>query len=99
MELIIGCIAAYFLGSIPFALLLVRWFVGVDLRQIGSGNVGATNASRAFGKAGRIPMFLLIYLLDFLKGFLPAQFGPDLLSMGPSLGAPVLFGACAILGH
>jgi len=59
-------LAAYLLGSIPFGLLLGR-LRGVDIRTTGSGNIGATNLSRALGRRWGIAAFLL----DFLKGFAP----------------------------
>ena len=101
MMISLGLLAAYLLGSIPFALLAVRFLAGVDVREIGSGNVGATNASRAFGKRMRLPVFVLIYLLDCCKGLLPTLYGPELfgLSSGPDLSFQLLFGAAAILGH
>ena len=59
-------LAAYLLGSISFGLLFARR-QGVDLRGVGSGNIGATNVGRALGKStGRKVM-----LLDILKGFVP----------------------------
>lgn len=99
--LILGLFTAYLLGSVPFALILVRLVAGVDVREIGSGNVGATNAARAFGRRGRIPMFALIYLLDCAKGLIPTLFGPGLFVAAGSSELPyqVLFGAAAILGH
>lgn len=99
--LILGLFTAYLLGSVPFALILVRLVAGVDVREIGSGNVGATNAARAFGRRGRIPMFALIYLLDCAKGLIPTLFGPGLFIAAGSSELPyqVLFGAAAILGH
>jgi glycerol-3-phosphate acyltransferase PlsY len=101
MMLILGLFTAYLLGSVPFALILVRLVAGVDVREIGSGNVGATNAARAFGKRGRIPMFALIYVLDCAKGLLPTLLGPSLFGFtgSPELSYQVLFGAAAILGH
>ncbi|HLQ37515.1 MAG TPA: glycerol-3-phosphate acyltransferase, partial [Planctomycetota bacterium] len=61
MTLALGCLCAYVLGGVPFALLVVRLLLGVDVRRIGSGNVGATNASRAFNsRGGRLGSFLLI---------------------------------------
>lgn len=97
MDLSFACLLSYLLGSVPFALLMVRLLAGVDVRSIGSGNVGATNASRAFKKA-RIPVFLLIYVLDFGKGLVPTlYFGSWLGAEG--LTAQVLIGAAAILGH
>ena len=55
---------AYFLGSIPFGFLLVRWRTGTDVRTKGSGNIGATNVLRTTGKA----LGILTLLLDVLKG-------------------------------
>ena len=99
MDLVLACIIAWLFGGIPFGLVLVRIFKGVDIRSIGSGNVGATNASRAFEGKARLLLFLLIYVLDFAKGFLPVEFGLTLLGRELELGPRVLLGACAILGH
>jgi glycerol-3-phosphate acyltransferase PlsY len=55
---------AYLIGSVPFGLLLVRWRRGTDLRQAGSGNIGATNALRTAGAA----LGLLTLALDLAKG-------------------------------
>jgi glycerol-3-phosphate acyltransferase PlsY len=99
MALALGCLCAFLLGGVPFALVVVRALKGVDVRTLGSGNVGATNASRAFAsKGGRIGAFLAIYLLDAAKGFAPAWFGPSLIG-DASLGAAVALSAAAILGH
>jgi glycerol-3-phosphate acyltransferase PlsY len=85
-------LAAYLLGSVSFGLLFAAR-QGVDLRAIGSGNIGATNVGRALGKAtGRKVM-----LLDMLKGFLPvalARWGFDL--PWPWITA---VGIAAALGH
>jgi glycerol-3-phosphate acyltransferase PlsY len=97
--LLLACTLAWLLGGVPFGLVLVRLFCGVDIRTIGSGNVGATNASRAFPGRARLPVFLLIYVLDFGKGFVPAMFFPGWFGLAPGALAPVLVGAAAILGH
>jgi glycerol-3-phosphate acyltransferase PlsY len=94
----LACLLAYLLGAIPFALLLVRLAKGIDVRKVGSGNVGATNASRAFQGPARLAVFLLIYALDFAKGFLPALYGPELADRPPA-SAAVWLGACAVVGH
>lgn len=60
-------IASYLLGSIPFGFLIARGAKGIDIRHFGSGNIGATNVFRVVGKAWGI----LVFILDFLKGFLP----------------------------
>jgi glycerol-3-phosphate acyltransferase PlsY len=58
-------LSAYLIGSIPFGILLAK-LRGVDLRAVGSGNIGATNAMRALGK----PLGFVAFALDFGKGFL-----------------------------
>ncbi len=58
---------AYILGSIPFGLIIARLFTAVDIREEGSGNIGATNVRRV---AGAIPGFLTLFC-DVLKGALP----------------------------
>lgn len=100
MMLVPGCLCAYLLGGVPFAYLAVRLCKGIDLRTIGSGNVGATNASRAFeGRSARLSAFLAIYLLDAAKGFVPVWWGPQLLGAQEPVFAGVALGAAAILGH
>jgi len=85
------CVAAYLVGSIPFGLLLTRATKGVDLRQIGSGNIGATNAARAGGRS----MGVVVLLLDALKGAVPTLIGLKVLGIGPAVAAA----AAAFLGH
>jgi len=61
-----ACVS-YLAGAIPFGWLTAKLVKGVDLREEGSGNIGATNAARALGTAWFAPIFAL----DFLKGFAP----------------------------
>jgi glycerol-3-phosphate acyltransferase PlsY len=63
---IILIIASYLLGAIPFGLLIARAH-GIDLRKVGSGNIGATNVSRALGKKWAY----FCFILDMAKGLLP----------------------------
>lgn len=87
--------AAFLIGAIPFAWLIVRVCKGIDVRTLGSGNVGATNASRAFeGKGARLGAFLAVYLLDAGKGAFAAWLG-----FATGLLPGVLCGAAGILGH
>ena len=58
---------AYLIGAIPFGLIVVRWLAHTDIRTLGSGNIGATNAARAAG----IKVALMVLLCDCLKGLLP----------------------------
>lgn len=92
MIIILLTILAYFLGAVPFGLLVAR-MKGVDIREEGSGNIGATNVFRVIGKGWGI--FTMI--LDALKGFVPAFFFPMLGNVDPVYG--VLFGFAAIIGH
>ncbi|WP_373058096.1 glycerol-3-phosphate 1-O-acyltransferase PlsY [Gemmatimonas sp.] len=87
-------LAAYVIGSFPTAYL-VGTANGVDLRTVGSGNLGATNVFRTLGwKWG-----LLVYLADGSKGALPVLVLPSVI--GAATGWPwgVVFGLVAILGH
>lgn len=61
------CIFAYFIGSIPFGLVFAKIFTSQDLRKIGSGNIGATNAKRAGGWS----LGLATLACDILKGAMP----------------------------
>ena len=95
LEPALRCAAAFLCGAVPFAWICVRLCKGVDLRTVGSGNVGATNASRAFaGKGARLLAFLAIYALDAGKGLLPVLWlAPGDLPLG------ALVAASAVLGH
>jgi glycerol-3-phosphate acyltransferase PlsY len=84
-------IASYLLGSVPFGLWVCRALKGVDIRTLGSGNIGATNVWRTVGPAPG----LLVLVLDVLKGWGPAFAGTTL--GGPVYG--VVGGAAAVLGH
>src|ERR671938_22001 len=64
-------VAGYLLGSMPFGYWVVRAFKHVDIRTVGSGNIGATNVWRTYGRAYGIP----VVVLDVLKGLAPALVG------------------------
>lgn len=83
---------AYLVGSIPFSFLVART-CGVDLRQIGSGNIGAANVWRSCG----FRPFLAAITLDFLKGALLPLVAIHSLGLTPV--AVILIGAGAMLGH
>ena len=84
--------AGYLLGSVSFALWLVRWRTGTDIRATGSGNAGATNVLRAHGKG----LALLVALLDIAKG-MAAVLLVRLVTADPWYAAAA--GFAAILGH
>lgn len=85
-------VGAYLIGSIPFGYLIGR-MRGVDVRTVGSKNIGATNVFRTVGKKWG----LLAFLCDFLKGFLPT-----LAAKNFALGVewlPVAVGLACVVGH
>ncbi len=83
--------AAYLLGAVPFGLLYSLTLEDEDIRERGSGNVGATNVLRAFGWAPGV----ITLLLDVLKGLLPAAMA----LRWASAEVAVLAGVAAIVGH
>jgi acyl phosphate:glycerol-3-phosphate acyltransferase len=84
-------IAGYLAGSMPFGYWLVRVFKGVDIRKVGSGNIGASNVWRTYGRR----LGLIVMALDVLKGFVPAFLAT--IYLGDLAG--VLAGVAAMLGH
>ena len=84
-------LGGYLLGSAPFGYWVVRLFRGEDVRTRGSGNIGATNVWRVYGRRLGVP----VILLDVAKGFVPALVG--LKVSGELTG--VLAGAAAMAGH
>ena len=90
MEIILVVSFSYLSGSIPFGLILTKFFGGQDIRKIGSGNIGATNVLRAGNKF----LAALTLVLDILKGYIPViislQYFPGLIQVSCLL---------AFLGH
>lgn len=97
--LLLLALASYLAGSIPFGLMIGRAVKGIDLRQHGSGNIGATNAGRVLGKKWG----LICLGLDALKGLLPVVFFPALIcgNAEPAMleHLRVLTGVSTIMGH
>ena len=87
-------LASYLLGSVPTAYLVARWVKGTDIRTVGSGNVGATNAMRAVGPWAGV----VVLLIDGLKGALPARW-PDLVTPGAPNSWAFACALAAVLGH
>ncbi len=83
--------AGYLAGSMPWGLWLVRVFRGEDVRTKGSGNIGATNVWRLYGRSLGLPAVVL----DTAKGFAPALAA----TLVVGHGSGVLAGAAAMLGH
>ncbi|MHC4574976.1 MAG: glycerol-3-phosphate 1-O-acyltransferase PlsY [Planctomycetota bacterium] len=97
MSPLILIVPAYLLGSIPFGLIIAKAH-GKDLRSIGSGNIGATNVSRALGRKWAY----FCFILDLLKGLVPTLLAVLLIPSPPSTTELLLVltvGVAAILGH
>lgn len=84
-------VAGYLAGSMPFGYWLVRLAKGVDIRTVGSGNIGATNVWRTYGRLYGAP----VVVLDIAKGLGPALAA----TLAVSHLAGVAAGAAAMLGH
>jgi acyl phosphate:glycerol-3-phosphate acyltransferase len=88
---------AYFVGAVPMGVLLAR-AKGIDLRKVGSGNIGATNAARALG--GKLG--LVVFVLDALKAALPVWLASRSWALGDGADAQLglsLVAFAAVLGH
>jgi acyl phosphate:glycerol-3-phosphate acyltransferase len=94
LPVVVAVVIAYVAGSIPSAYLAGKWH-GVDLRQCGSGNLGATNVVRVLG----IRIGAAVFIVDTLKGFLPVFYLPALTGTPHPEIVSLTIGAAAILGH
>lgn len=92
MTIVFSSVIAYLLGAIPNGLIWGKLIWQTDLREHGSHNIGATNAWRTLGKSAGF----LIFVLDFLKGFLSVYIASVLVGTPLSM---VLAGVLAIVGH
>lgn len=84
---------AYLVGGFPTSYLVGKAFHGVDLREHGSGNLGATNAFRVLGARSAIP----VVIVDVAKGFVPAALFAGIAGVG--FGWTLAYGSAAIVGH
>lgn len=99
VHLIIAALISYLIGSIPTSYIIAKLLRGIDIREHGSGNIGATNLIRV---VGRIPGVIAL-LLDAAKGALPVvllasiYYSPQALISEPLF--KVVLGLCAVSGH
>lgn len=84
-------VLAYLAGSIPFGLVVGKLFYGVDVRQLGSGNVGTTNVFRVLGKKAGVA----VLVCDMLKGYIPAALAAALFD--PWFA--IFIAAAPVVGH
>lgn len=95
ISVLLAPLVAYLIGSIPFAYIVARVFGGLDIRQQGSSNVGATNVGRVMGWRYGV----LVFLLDVLKGFVPMYLASKYLALSAVHPLLILCGLAVILGH
>lgn len=86
-------IAGYLVGSFPTGVVLSKKKYGIDVREMGSGNIGATNVTRVFGWYAGV----LVFLADFLKGYVPLWVTQKLIPDSP--WCLTIVGAMVVLGH
>ena len=92
--LAISVVLAYLIGSIPVAYIFGRVLKNLDIREHGSGNMGATNAFRVLGKGpGSI-----VLILDIIKGIIPVTFLANAFGLGDALSL-VIISVAAVAGH
>jgi glycerol-3-phosphate acyltransferase PlsY len=93
----LGLVLAYLAGSIPAAYIAGKAIKGIDLRQHGSGNLGATNVYRMLGA----PVAIVVLLFDEAKGAIPVLWFPKLAGLTGTTGTAwaIAFGIAAIAGH
>ncbi len=96
---LLAVISAYLLGSIPTSVWVGRLFYGIDIREHGSGNAGATNTFRVLGKRAGIP----VLLFDVFKGWAAVniiKFVPDYIPESNAyINLQILLGMIAVVGH
>jgi len=96
LEILICCLVAYLIGSIPTGYIIVKLLKNEDIRKIGSGSTGATNVKRVLGKK----WFFAVMLLDAFKGALPVILAVLFVKSFVNIGlAPVLAGIFVLIGH
>ena len=96
---VIAVLLAYFIGSIPSAIWVSKWFFGVDVRDYGSNNAGATNTFRVIG---RVAGFTVLFF-DILKGWVSVKILTSLILYEPQssefINMQLIVGITAVLGH
>lgn len=95
VKIIFGAILAYLLGSIPTAYVAGRLYKGMDIREHGSKNVGATNVFRVLGKVPGI----IVLVIDILKGTLAVVLIPFIFGVNGEITAYIVFGLAVVCGH
>lgn len=101
MFVILVLVICYLIGAIPFGYLVARWVKGIDIREHGSKNIGATNVGRVLG----LKWFFVVFLLDFIKAGVPVSillwgWLPDVTpETWPHSGVAALAGLAILIGN
>ncbi len=99
IKIIVFGALAYLVGSIPTAVIVSKGFFGIDIREHGSGNAGATNTFRVLGKKYGV----IVMIIDIIKGFTAANFaffiGDYFYGEERFVNLQLLFGLLAVIGH
>ncbi len=95
METVLMTLISYLIGSLPTGYLVTKKILGTDIRQHGSGNVGATNVARKLG----FRMGALVALVDIFKGLIPVMIARAFLPAAQPAYLLYIIGIAAILGH
>lgn len=101
MLVILVSVICYLIGAIPFGYLVARWVKGIDIREHGSKNIGATNVGRVLG----LKWFFVVFLLDFIKAGVPVSillwgWLPDVTpETWPHSGVAALAGLAILIGN
>jgi acyl phosphate:glycerol-3-phosphate acyltransferase len=96
---ILAVVVAYLLGSIPTAVLVSRWFYGIDIREHGSGNAGATNTFRVLGAKAGIPVMIFDMLKGFIAVWFSAKYSEYINGTEPMINFKIVIGVVAAFGH
>ncbi len=96
---ILALVFAYLIGSVPTSVWLGKYYHGIDIREHGSGNAGATNTFRIFGKK----LGITVLIIDIIKGWIAVKLFYVLYESGQSVdelfNLKIRLGICALLGH
>jgi len=91
----VASLGAFISGAVPTSYFVGKLLRGIDLREHGSGNLGATNVFRVMGT---VPA-LLVLTVDVVKGFVPVFWFPALAGTPDSITLQCVLGLCAVAGH
>ncbi len=98
-ELILACLLAYLLGSIPTSVWVGKWFFNLDIRSMGSGNAGATNTIRVLGLKAGIPVLIFDVFKAWMAVTLACWLGDGVFTPNQDVIYRIVLGALAVLGH